>query len=195
MLHKSVATIKELQTILSKESQESFVQRKSIWMREQVAQKLEKIQKKLQTMDPCYELLVAEGYRSSDTQTRLFLKQFLVEFQKYPQCDLDALIEKTHSYIAFPPVAGHPTGGAIDVTFLWNGKEMDMGCKIADFSNPVLLPTFSEAISPTQAKNRKLLHDLMISENFAPFYGEWWHFSFGDREWAVFYRLTETLYT
>ena len=33
----------------------------------------------------------------------------------------------------------------------------------------------------------------MVSEGFAPFYGEWWHFSYGDREWAAFYEK-EALY-
>ena len=34
----------------------------------------------------------------------------------------------------------------------------------------------------------------MVAEGFAPFDGEWWHFSYGDREWAAFYGLSQTLY-
>lgn len=62
-----------------------------------------------------------------------------------------------------------------------------MGCAIADFTAIELLPTYSHLATPEQAKWRILLHDLMVAEGFAPFYGEWWHFSFGDREWSVFY--------
>ncbi|MDR3125675.1 MAG: hypothetical protein LBU20_01195 [Candidatus Nomurabacteria bacterium] len=27
----------------------------------------------------------------------------------------------------------------------------------------------------------------MMSQGFAPYDGEWWHFSYGDREWAAWY--------
>lgn len=33
-----------------------------------------------------------------------------------------------------------------------------------------------------------------LEENFAPYYGEWCHFSYGDREWAAFYGQAKTLY-
>jgi len=42
---------------------------------------------------------------------------------------------------------------------------------------------------------RLLLHDLMIEAGFAPYYGEWWHFSYGDAEWAAFYEKSKTLYS
>ena len=67
-----------------------------------------------------------------------------------------------------------------------SGDELDMGNKIADYANPEVIKTFAR-VTGEQAKNRQLLHDLMVAQNFAPFYGEWWHFSYGDREWAVFY--------
>ena len=91
-------------------------------------------------------------------------------------------------------MAGHPTGGAVDLTLAINGREIPMGGKIADFSQPELLPTFSSLVTSEQAYWRLLLHDAMVAEGFAPFYGEWWHYSFGDREWAAFYGQSKTLY-
>lgn len=140
-----------------------------VWVRKTVAEKLGRIA----------GLIVAEGYRHPEEQERLFLQELLVHQN----------IEKAHQFIALPSVAGHPTGGAVDVTL-----PLDMGGSIKDFSQPEKLPTFSACITPCQAKNRKLLHDLMIGEGFAPFYGEWWHFSYGDREWAAFYGYPKTLY-
>ena len=55
------------------------------------------------------------------------------------------------------------------------------------------MATYAKGLTDEQIKNRKMLHDLMVEEGFAPFYGEWWHFSYGDREWAAFYDK-ETLY-
>jgi D-alanyl-D-alanine dipeptidase len=34
----------------------------------------------------------------------------------------------------------------------------------------------------------------MVAAGFAPFYGEWWHFSYGDREWAAVYGEPAALY-
>ena len=92
-------------------------------------------------------------------------------------------------------MAGHPTGEAIDLTITCDGKEVDMGGKIADFSVPELLPTYSQQITIEQSNWRIFLHDLMVAEGFAPFYGEWWHFSYGDREWAVFYEHPAAIYS
>ncbi|QQR69366.1 MAG: hypothetical protein IPI58_01405 [Alphaproteobacteria bacterium] len=35
----------------------------------------------------------------------------------------------------------------------------------------------------------------MTSVGFAPFDGEWWHFSYGDREWAKYYGRSHAIYS
>ena len=34
----------------------------------------------------------------------------------------------------------------------------------------------------------------MLEEGFAPYDGEWWHFSFGDKEWAFYYKKDKALF-
>jgi D-alanyl-D-alanine dipeptidase len=70
-----------------------------------------------------------------------------------------------------------------------------MGTGIADFSEEEKIKTFYKGLSDEQKQNRMLLHDLMVDVGFAPFYGEWWHFSYGDKEWAAFYKHSESLYS
>ena len=65
-----------------------------------------------------------------------------------------------------------------------------MGSSIANYSNLDIIKTYAAGLSANQIANRRRLHDAMIAEGFAPFYGEWWHFSYGDREWAAFYGRT-----
>lgn len=100
-----------------------------------------------------------------------------------------------HEKIAVPEVAGHPTGGAVDVTIydMENQKELDFGSKIHDFSSDICY-TFYKNISDDEKENRMLLRHLMLNEGFAPYDGEWWHFSYGDREWAFYYKKRECLY-
>jgi zinc D-Ala-D-Ala dipeptidase len=155
-----------------------------VLVRPALCQMLERVQERLKP----YDLLVVEGYRPLAYQERYFLMELHTLFQKRPDLPLDALIEKTNQLVALPSRAGHPTGGAVDLTLCYEGEEVDMGGQIADFSVPELLPTFSPHVAPSQARLRRLLLEAMTAEGFAPFYGEWWHFSYGDIEWAEFYQ-------
>jgi zinc D-Ala-D-Ala dipeptidase len=166
-----------------------------ILIRQTVATKLQDVQRRLQTKYPDRQLVVVEGYRHPYIQEREFLYQFAKLSRQYLSMDVVELEEKVHQWVALPSVAGHPTGGAIDVTLAENGKEIDMSGAIADFSKPADLPTFASGLTRDQQANRLLLHDLMLEGGFAPFYGEWWHFSYGDREWAAFYAKGQTLYS
>jgi zinc D-Ala-D-Ala dipeptidase len=166
-----------------------------VLVRRTITDKLQKVQMRLVKQNPDMRLLVVEGHRSPAYQERYFLKQLLLQYKKDPAVDFDLLLESVHQWVALPTIAGHPTGGAVDLTLALHGKEIEMGGNIADFSNPKQLPTYSPTITSGQAQNRLLLHDLMISEGFAPFYGEWWHFSYGDLEWAAFYGLSGALYS
>jgi len=187
-------TIAQLQAIHCKDNGEPLVDLSSeilcdyrredsdvsiILVRRTVAEKLHRVQQRLTLQDPQLQLLVTEGYRSPAYQESYFLNLL--------RTDPTLSLEEAHQLVALPSVAGHPTGGAIDLTLAYKGKEVEMGCAIADFTAVELLPTYSSLATPEQSKRRILLHDLMVAEGFAPFYGEWWHFSYGDREWAVFY--------
>jgi zinc D-Ala-D-Ala dipeptidase len=168
-----------------------------ILVRESIALKLQQVQKKLQQYNENMHLLVVDGYRPLANQEKWFCQKLLKQYQEQPFLNFDALIEQTHQFVSLPSVSGHPTGGAVDLTIACAGHELDMGCKIADFSNPLLLPTYSSCLGITseQTQRRLMLLNLMVSEGFAPFYGEWWHFSYGDREWATFYGHKETLFS
>jgi D-alanyl-D-alanine dipeptidase len=166
-----------------------------IFVRDTVARKLAKVNKKLAKYGN-FRLKVVYGYRHPDIQKKYFEKMRTKLQRLHPSLTDEELDSLTHNFIAVPSVAGHPTGGAIDVTIVdATGNELDMGTKIADFKNPEKIKTFAKGLSKEQKKNRRLLHDLLIAEGFAPFYGEWWHFSYGDREWACFYSKKKSLYS
>jgi zinc D-Ala-D-Ala dipeptidase len=102
------------------------------------------------------------------------------------------LIAATHRIIALPEVAGHPTGGAVDIQILGSGQPIDMGTKIWEFVPDSF--TFSPFIDRSAWSNRQLLRRVMTTAGFAPFDGEWWHFSYGDREWAKHYGEQAAIY-
>lgn len=165
-----------------------------IWVRKSVADKLGRISSRLGKKFPSYRLKIVYGYRHPVVQNSWFNK-IKNELQlAYPLLNDDELIELANARVANPETAGHPTGGAVDLTITTESGDLDMGTDYADFSEPEKFIMFSKKISKVQMENRMILHDLMVSEEFAPYYGEWWHYSFGDKEWAWFYEKPNAIY-
>ncbi|MDE1919083.1 MAG: D-alanyl-D-alanine carboxypeptidase family protein [Patescibacteria group bacterium] len=165
----------------------------SIFVRDTLAKKLAVIETEFSRIG--YSMQVVYGYRHPEIQEKYFEKRKQILRLKNPTASEIELDELTHRFVAVPSVAGHPTGGAVDVTLVkTDGAFVDMGTKIADFSDVEKIETFAKDLTPTQVENRRILRDAMIKEELAPFYGEWWHFSYGDREWATFYGKSSSLY-
>lgn len=163
-----------------------------IYVRRTIAKMLTKAEKKLQKKFSTLSLYVTYGYRSLEIQTERFLGE--LSKQKYFANAVE-LYEETHRYVAVPSVAGHPTGGAIDIIIkdLKTNKIIDFGANQYDYSNK-LIYVFSPNVSKRARENRMLLRNILMSVGFAPFDGEWWHFSYGDREWAYYYKKKKAIY-
>jgi D-alanyl-D-alanine dipeptidase/diaminopimelate epimerase len=165
-----------------------------ILIRETVAQKLAMANKKLQT-NYDLSLKVVYGYRALEVQTAYFNTRQTELAVANPGLSAEALAALTHNFVAVPGAAGHVTGGAVDITLVdSHGVSCDMGTKIADYTDEDRIKTFSAAISVEQRQHRRILLDEMMAVGFAPFLGEWWHFSYGDKEWAAFYKKQRALY-
>lgn len=157
-------------------------------------EKLIRAQKKLQRKNPSLSLFITYGYRSLAVQIKMFLK-ILKQLSSTFFTNPVELYEEAHRYVAVPTVAGHPTGGAVDVIIidLNKKKSLNFGSKQYDFSNKDSY-VFAPNISSKGKKNRMLLRSVMLRAGFAPFDGEWWHFSYGDREWAFYYKKKNAIY-
>lgn len=70
---------------------------------------------------------------------------------------------------------------------------IDFGSKLYDFVSTKSY-VFCPNISRLGKSNRMLLRKCMTRAGFAPYDAEWWHFSFGDREWAFYYKKSYALY-
>ena len=166
-----------------------------IFVRDRVARKLA-IANRALAKNGKFRFRVVSGYRHPDIQEEYF-KQKRTDIQKSnPSLNDEELDTLTHNFIAVPSVAGHPTGGAIDITIVdAAGNDFDMGTQIVDFENIEKIKTFAKGLSNKQKRNRLFLRDILVREGFAPFYGEWWHFSYGDLEWACFYGKKKSIYS
>ncbi len=163
------------------------------WIRSGALERLRRAGQALRRQDGRLHLHVLETYRSLARQRKGY-EHYLAEFGKSrPGLDPDALIEYVHLHVAVPDVAGHPTGGAVDLTLADDDGPLDMGSAYGDFSTP-LYHAFAEGTTAAQRANRMLLREAMVEAGFAPFTGEWWHFSYGDREWAAIWGRDAAIY-
>lgn len=162
-------------------------------IRKTVYEKLISASKKLKKVNPNYKLIVVYGFRDLKMQEKYF-NEILESIKNNFSNQID-MYEYIHEKIAVPEVSGHPTGGAVDIEIFDISKNqvLDFGTEIHDWDTTDTY-YISNNISDTAKKNRKLLRDIMLEENFAPYDGEWWHFSYGDKEWAFYYKKNIALY-
>ena len=169
-------------------------------VRKSVYEKLQAVDKSLKQKNPNWQLVVVCGYRLLEFQERAFEKQ-KAKLEEFYTDETD-LLEAVHRVIAVPHVSGHPTGGAVDVVvydFVKN-EYLDFGTEVGDFDTKdvyyaatgIRVSPISKKKKPAVEANRIMLRSLMTAQGFSPYDGEWWHFSYGDREWAFYTNKRES---
>lgn len=161
----------------------------TIYVREGMLKRLRQAAEILSAYGQDLQLEVVYGYRALQIQKRLFEKYKAELASKYEGKELLAAV---HRLIAVPEVAGHPAGAAVDIQILEDSQPRNFGTTIHQFVPDTF--TFSPFINREAWQNRQLLRRIMMAAGFAPFDGEWWHFSYGDKEWAKYYDRRNALY-
>ena len=157
----------------------------NIIVRETVYKKLLKADAELKKTNPHWQLVVFYGYKSLDIQEKQFRK---VRDELKPfYTDGEELLEAVHRKIAVPLVSGHPTGGAVHISIYDFVKKeyLDFGSGADDVSTKKAYFDSPE-IDGAAKRNRELLRGVMTAQGFAPYGADWWHFSYGDKEWAFY---------
>jgi D-alanyl-D-alanine dipeptidase len=134
------------------------------------------------------QLRVVEGHRSV-TDQRAIIARYSAEIcaarPGISPGDLDRLVSRFVSPIA---VAPHVAGAAVDVTLVdARGEEVEMGTPIdATPEQSSGACYFASAdISRFARSHRRLLATVLTWSGFVNYPTEWWHWSYGDRYWAL----------
>lgn len=140
--------------------------------------------------------MIYEAYRPRARQIALWNEIMEKVKQSYPQADDGELALRCNTFIANPYKvgSGHQFGCAVDITLFdtKTGREADMGCGVQEFCGRC--KTDTPLITPDQRANRDLLRGALHREGLVNYPPEWWHFSYGDRQWAIQLNRAETLY-
>jgi len=84
-------------------------------------------------------------------------------------------------------IPAHATGGTVDLTVVdEHGTELDMGTGFDCFGDeaaPFHFEIYRD--KPEITRNRKMLREAMMAEDFTLSQSEWWHFDWGNQVWAL----------
>lgn len=162
------------------------------FLREGVVQRLLQAQAAL---PPGLYLRLYEGYRSPAVQAKLFEAQFGRTVQQNPswtrrRCHREAakLASPVSTFDGAANLPPHSTGGAVDIEIVnEEGKVIDFGMEAKDWATvaPELCATAYSNVAPRVRRNRDLLVEVMQTSGFVNYPREWWHFSYGDKYWAL----------
>lgn len=157
----------------------------SRWVR---APLLERLHDAASALPGDLRLALNEGYRRPSVQRRIFERYCDRLRELEPDAD-DAHIRRLASrHIAPPGAAPHTAGAAADVVLTTpEGVLLDVGCPIdaTPEESGGRCYTAHPDVSGEALLLRTTLGDALAGAGLVNYPTEWWHWSFGDRYWAL----------
>ena len=154
--------------------------RDQVWLRGSVYYKLRNVAERLPSG---MYLKIYAAYRSAEEQKLSWQRVFNAYQIQFPQSSDEKIYQKIKKIEIDPDksYSSYQTGAAVDVTLCNEyGQDIDMG----GIPHEYPVKAF-KTLTPEQKSNRKLLRCLMQAENFVCCSEKWWHYSCGERFWAV----------
>ncbi|CUR57064.1 Peptidase M15D vanX D-ala-D-ala dipeptidase [metagenome] len=142
-------------------------------------------------------LHVVEGHRSLSSQAAIVASYSAELCAVHPGISPDDLHRLASRFVAPVEVAPHVAGAAVDVTLLdADGDELDLGTPIDATPEQSGGRCYFDAadISADARANRALLAAALGSAGLVNYPTEWWHWSYGDRYWALLTGAPHALY-
>ncbi|MGW3355067.1 M15 family metallopeptidase [Streptomyces bungoensis] len=132
--------------------------------------------------------LVVEGYRPPDLQRRYFEQYAATLRRAHPGAAPEVIRELASAYISPPEVAPHVGGGAVDLTLCRDdGTELPLGTEVnaTPEESAGACRTAAANIDAVARTHREVMDRALTTAGFVNYPTEWWHWSYGDRYWAL----------
>ncbi|MGX4688764.1 M15 family metallopeptidase [Streptomyces sp. JNUCC 63] len=164
------------------------------YLREGVLERLLKAQAML---PQGLRLLFVEGYRPPSLQRKYF-EEYADQLRTiHPDWSAEQIHSSASRHVSPPDIAPHSASAAVDLTLAdADGRELDLGTRMNADSEESESACYTHAdnISEKARVNRKLLSTVLTAVGLVNYPTEWWHWSFGDRYWALITGKTAALY-
>ncbi|MEV4369006.1 M15 family metallopeptidase [Nonomuraea sp. NPDC049637] len=149
---------------------------------------LDRLERAESSLPDGFHLLIVEGYRPIATQRRIFEGYRAELLTTYPDMTPDESYVAASRYVSPVEVAPHTAGAAVDLTLCApDGTEYDMGTQVNDNPEESGGACYTAAAGvPAQARaHREILAAALEPVGLVNYPTEWWHWSYGDRYWAM----------
>lgn len=166
----------------------------SVLVRAGLATRLDRAQRGL---GPHLRLRIVEGVRDLDVQLRIIDAYSSSLRTIHPGISSGDLATLTSRFVAPVEVAPHVAGAAVDVTLVGpGGVELAMGTPIDATPERSAGACYFDArgLSADVRANRRLLGQALGTAGLVNYPTEWWHWSYGDRYWALMTGAPAALY-
>lgn len=134
-------------------------------------------------------LRVVEGHRQAGRQRAIISDYAAVVASAHPDASAEERRHLVSRFVAPLEVAPHVAGAAVDLTLVdaRTGDDLDLGTAIDATPEQSGGRCFTDAtdIAPVARAHRDLLGSALGSAGLVNYPTEWWHWSFGDRYWAL----------
>ena len=133
-------------------------------------------------------LHVVEGHRTAASQQAIVASYSAELCAAHPGISADDLHRLSSRFVAPLEVAPHVAGAAVDLTLIDAcGQELDLGTPIDATPEQSGGRCYfaAEDISRDARANRNLLARVLTDAGLVNYPTEWWHWSYGDRYWAL----------
>ncbi|MBB4918231.1 M15 family metallopeptidase [Streptosporangium saharense] len=163
-------------------------------LRQGLVARLEEAQRRL---PEGYRLLIVEGYRPPAMQQQIF-NEYSAELRAtFPEMSPEEIVAAASRYVSPVEVAPHTAGAAVDLTLCTeDGVELDMGSPLnaTPEQSEGACYTAAPDISPQARRNREVMGAALDAAGLVNYPTEWWHWSYGDRYWAMTTGAPSALY-
>ena len=142
-------------------------------------------------------LRVVEGHRPVEEQQAIIASYGATLRALHPQVDGAELERLTSRFVSPVDVAPHVAGAAVDLTLVDTcGDELDLGTAIdaTPEQSDGRCWTAADGIGADARAHRDLLAEVLGAQGLVNYPTEWWHWSFGDRYWALVTEARHALY-
>ena len=142
-------------------------------------------------------LLFVEGFRPPALQ-RTYFEEYAAELARaHPDWQAAELRDAASRFVSPPEIAPHSAGAAVDVTLIdHQGRELDMGTRVnaSPEESDGACYTDAPGLSVRARTNRATLSGALSAAGLINYGTEWWHWSAGDRYWALQTQQSAALY-
>ncbi|MFD2419173.1 M15 family metallopeptidase [Amycolatopsis pigmentata] len=156
-----------------------------VYLRQGVFDRLRRAQ---EALPQGLRLLYVEGYRPPALQ-RLYFDHYADRLRtEHPGWNSKELRDAASRFVSPPEIAPHSAGAAVDLTLVSvDGREIDMGTRVnaTPEESDGACYTAADHIGSAARANRRTLIDALTSAGLVNYPTEWWHWSYGDRYWAL----------